>query len=260
MSIESVMLPNHLILCCPLIILLSIFPRVRVFSNQSALRLRWSKYWSFSDGPSNEYSRLISFVWLVWSPCCPRDSQESSPTPQFKSISSLALSLLYGPTLKSIHNYWKNHKFDYMGLCWQSDISRQHWEPTFENCWIGLHSKIQDFGLSAFYESLTQERPAEPPSVPILYFHRQEKGPREGQFPTQIYPVSQARSISWLFFQLSLAHSLPRFHLSEFMREVKTKIKPRSRLSYSYSWQYLQRRTSLFRSDNWDRSLQWHFT
>ena len=50
--------------------------------------------------------------WLVWSPCCPGDSQESSPTPQFKSISSSVLSLLYGPTLISIHDYWKNHSFD----------------------------------------------------------------------------------------------------------------------------------------------------
>ena len=50
--------------------------------------------------------------WLVWSPCSPRDSQESSPTPQFKSISSLALSFLYGPTLKSIYDYWKNRSFN----------------------------------------------------------------------------------------------------------------------------------------------------
>ena len=52
------------------------------------------------------------YHWLVWSPCSPRDSQESSPTPQFKSISSLAFSFLYGPTLTSLHDYWKNHSFD----------------------------------------------------------------------------------------------------------------------------------------------------
>ena len=50
--------------------------------------------------------------WLVWSPCSPRDSQDSSPTPQFKSINSLAFSFLYGPALTSIHDYWKNHNFD----------------------------------------------------------------------------------------------------------------------------------------------------
>ena len=69
---------------------------------------------SFSMGPSNEYSGLISFrkPVMVWSLCCPRDSPESSPTPQFKSISSLTLSFLCSPTLTSIPNYWKNHSFD----------------------------------------------------------------------------------------------------------------------------------------------------
>ena len=62
-------------------------------------------------------------AWLVWAPCCPRDSQESSPAPQFKSINFLALSLLQGPTLISVHDYWKNHNFDYMDLCQKSDIS-----------------------------------------------------------------------------------------------------------------------------------------
>ena len=63
MSIESVMLPNHLIFCCPLLLLLSIFPSIRVFSSGSVLRIRWPKYWSFSfsTSPSNEYSGLISF-------------------------------------------------------------------------------------------------------------------------------------------------------------------------------------------------------
>ena len=95
MSIESVMPSNHLILCHPLLPLPSIFPSIRVFSNESALRIRWSKYWSFSFNisPSDEHSGLISFTtdWLVGSPCSPRDSQESSPTPQFKSINSSAL-------------------------------------------------------------------------------------------------------------------------------------------------------------------------
>ena len=59
---------------------------------------------------------------LVWSPCCPRESQESSPTPQFEIINSSALSLLYGPTVTSIHDYWKNNSFDYTSLCRQSDI------------------------------------------------------------------------------------------------------------------------------------------
>ena len=60
---------------------------------------------------------------IGWSPCSPRDSQESSPAPQFESINSLALSLLYGSTLTSVHNYWKNHNCDCMGLSQQSDLS-----------------------------------------------------------------------------------------------------------------------------------------
>ena len=88
---------NHLILCRPLLLLPSIFPSIRVFSNKSALCIRWPKYWSFcfSISPSNEYAGLISLIdwriqdWLVWSPYSPRDSQNSSPTPQFISINSL---------------------------------------------------------------------------------------------------------------------------------------------------------------------------
>ena len=115
MSIEPVMPSNHQILCCLLLHLPSIFPNIRVFSNESVLRIRWPKYWSFSFSlsPSNEYSEVISFRdWLVWSPCTPRDSQEFYPTPQFKSINSSALNFLYGPTLTPIHDYWKNHSFD----------------------------------------------------------------------------------------------------------------------------------------------------
>ena len=63
------------------------------------------------------------YDWLVGSPCSPKDSQESSPAPQFESISSLSPSLLYGPTLTSVHDYWKKHSFNYTDLCWQSDVS-----------------------------------------------------------------------------------------------------------------------------------------
>ena len=88
MSIESAMPSNHLILCRP-ILLPSIFPSIRVFSNESALCIRWPKYWSFSISLSKEYSGKSDFLsdLPVWSPCSPRDSHESSPTPQVKSIS-----------------------------------------------------------------------------------------------------------------------------------------------------------------------------
>ena len=115
MSIESVMPSNHLILCRPFLLLPSIFPSIRVSSNESALRFRWTKYWSFSFNisPSNEHSGLISFKmdWLGLL-AVQRGSQESSLTPQVKSIDSLALSFLYSPTLTCIHDYWKNHWFD----------------------------------------------------------------------------------------------------------------------------------------------------
>ena len=101
-SIKSVMPSNHLIFCCPLLLPPSIFPSIRVFSNESVLHIRWPKYWSFSFNinPSNEYSGLISFRmdWLEF-------LAEFSPTPQFKSINSSALSFLYSTTFTSIHDY-----------------------------------------------------------------------------------------------------------------------------------------------------------
>ena len=117
MSTEPVVLSNHLILCHPLLLLPSIFPSIRVFINESALCIRWPKYWSFSFSinPSNEYSRLIAFRINT---CGLRDSQESSLAPQFKSINPLVLSLLYGPALTFIHDYFQKHNFDDIGLCW----------------------------------------------------------------------------------------------------------------------------------------------
>ena len=121
MSIASGMPSSHLILCHPLLFLPSIFPSIRVFSKKSVLHIKWPKYWSFSFSisPFNEYSGLISFK-IDWFDllCSPRDSQESFPTPQFKSINSSVLGFLYSPTLTSIHDYWKNHSFDKMDFCW----------------------------------------------------------------------------------------------------------------------------------------------
>ena len=90
---------------------------IRDFSNESTLRMRWPKYWSFSFSiiPSKEgRNPRADLLWngLVGSPCSPRDSQESSPTPQFKSINSSALSFLHSPTLTSIHDQRKNHSLD----------------------------------------------------------------------------------------------------------------------------------------------------
>jgi len=125
MSTESVMPSHHHIFCHPLLLPPSIFPSIRVFSNESVLGIKWPKYWSFSFSisPSNEYSGLISFR-VDWSdPLAVQGTLESSPTIQFKSINSSVLSFLYSSTLTSTHDYWKNHSFDWMDLCWQSTVS-----------------------------------------------------------------------------------------------------------------------------------------
>ena len=109
-SIESVIPSSHLILCRPLLLLLPIPPSIRVFSNESTLRMR---------GRSTGVSALASFLpkksqgwspseWTDWISFQSGDSQESSPRPQFKSINSSVLSFLHSPTLTSIHDHWKN--------------------------------------------------------------------------------------------------------------------------------------------------------
>ena len=109
MSIEWVMLSNHVILCCCLLLLPSIFPSIRVFSNESVLCIRWPKYWSlsFNISPSNGYLGLISFrmIWLD-----PLSVQGTPKNLLQKSINSSALSLLYSWTLISIYDHWKNQE------------------------------------------------------------------------------------------------------------------------------------------------------
>ena len=88
----------------------------------SVLHVRRPKYWSFtfSISPSNEYSG-ISTEWFDL--LAVHGTLKSPPAPQFEGISSLVLSFLYGLALTSIHDYWKNHSFDYEDLCQQSDVS-----------------------------------------------------------------------------------------------------------------------------------------
>ena len=111
--IESVMPSSHLILCRPLLLLPPIPPSITVFSNESTLHMRWPKFWNFSFSiiPSKEHPGLISFR-MDWLDLSVQGTQESSPTPQFKSINFSALSFLHSPTLTSIHDYWKNHSLD----------------------------------------------------------------------------------------------------------------------------------------------------
>ena len=111
MSIELVMPSNHLILCYPLLLLSSIFPSIRVFSNESALCIRRPKYWSFSFNisPSSEHPGLISFRMDWLDLLTVQGTLKSLPQHHSSKASSSALSFLYRPTLTSIHHYWKNH-------------------------------------------------------------------------------------------------------------------------------------------------------
>ena len=113
-SIESVMPSNHLILCCPLLLLPSIFPSIRVFSNESALRTRWPKYWSFSFNisPSNEHPGLISFRidWLDL--LAVQGTLKSLLQHHSSKTSILQCSAFFTVQLTSIHDYWKNHSLD----------------------------------------------------------------------------------------------------------------------------------------------------
>ena len=114
MSTESVMSSNHLILCHPLLLLPSIFPSIRVFSNESALHIRWPKYWSFSlsVSPSNEHPGLISFR-MDWLDLLEVQRTLKSLLQHHSSKASiLQHCFLYSPTLTSIHNYWKNCSFE----------------------------------------------------------------------------------------------------------------------------------------------------
>ena len=115
MSIESVMPSNHLIRCHPLLLLPSILPSIRVFSNESALRIRWPKYWSFSFNirPSNEHTGLISFR-MDWLDLLAVQRTLKSLLQHHSSKASIlqCSAFFYSPTLISTHDYWKNHGFD----------------------------------------------------------------------------------------------------------------------------------------------------
>ena len=114
MSIESVMQSNHLILCRPLLLLPSIFPSLRVFSSESVLHIRWPKYWSFSFsiGPYNEYSGLIS-LRMDWLDLFAFQRTLKSLLQHHSSKASiLRHSAFFIVQLSSIHDHWKNHSFD----------------------------------------------------------------------------------------------------------------------------------------------------
>ena len=115
MSNEFVMPSSHLILCHPLLLLLSILPGIRVFSNESTLRIRWPKYWSFSFSisPSNEHPGLISFR-MDWLDLLAGQGILKSLLQHHSSKASIfpRSALFTVPTLTTIHDHWKNHSLD----------------------------------------------------------------------------------------------------------------------------------------------------
>ena len=124
MFIELVMSSNHLIFCCPLV-LPSIFPSIRVFSNESVLRIRRPKYWSFgfSISPSNGYSGLISFRIDCLDRLAAQETLRSLLQHHSSKVSVLWSPAFFMVQLTSIHDYWKNHSFDYTDLCQESNVS-----------------------------------------------------------------------------------------------------------------------------------------
>ena len=125
MSIQSMMPSKYLILCRPLLLPPSIFPSIRVFSNESVLRIRWPKYWSFSFSISlsNEYSGLIS-LRMDWLDLFAVQETLKSLLQHHNSKASIIWCLAFSIVqLTSIHDYWKNHSLDKTDLCWQSNVS-----------------------------------------------------------------------------------------------------------------------------------------
>ena len=116
---------DHLILCCPLLLLLSIFPSIRVFTNESALRIRGPKYCSLNISSSMNIQSWfpLGLTGLISLKSKGLSRVFSSTTIWKHWLSAFFGCLLYGLTLTSTHDYWKNHSFDYMDLCQQSDVT-----------------------------------------------------------------------------------------------------------------------------------------
>ena len=118
MSIELMMPSNHLILCPPLLLSPSVFPSIRVFPNESALHIRWPQYWSFSfsTSPSNGYLGLISFRINWFDLLAAQGTLKSLFQHHNLKPSILQCSAFFEVQLTSVHDYWKNHSYDYMDL------------------------------------------------------------------------------------------------------------------------------------------------
>ena len=134
MSIESVMPSNHLVLCCPLFlpsVFLASGPFLMswLFASGGQSILVWASFLPMNI--QDWFCLELTSFRTDWFPCSPGNSQESSPAPQFESLNSSVLSLLYGPALTFVHDYWKNHSFDYGPLL-------AKWCLCFLICYLGL--------------------------------------------------------------------------------------------------------------------------
>ena len=125
MSIKSVMLSNHLILCCCLLFLLSVFLSIRIFSSESAFHIRWPNYWRFSlsISPSNENPGLVSLRVDRLDLLAVQGTLKRLLQHHSSKASILWRSAFFTVQLTSIHDHWKNHSLEYTDLCWQSNIS-----------------------------------------------------------------------------------------------------------------------------------------
>jgi len=156
MSIESVMPSNHLILCLSLLLPPSIFPSFRVFSNESALHIRWPKYWNFSlsTSPSNEYSGLISFT-IDWFNLLVVQRILKS----LLQHHSLKASILWHSAFFIVHlshpymTIGKNHSFDCFDVCWQNDVSAFNTQSRLIDIpQLGITKPVKEFLSSARYQ------------------------------------------------------------------------------------------------------------
>ena len=123
MSTELVILFNHLVLCRSLFLLPSIFPSIKIFSDESALRIRWPKYWSFSICPSSEYSGLISFRVCWFDLLAVQETLKSLFQHHNLKASILWYSAFFMVQLSHLCMTTGKNSFDYTDLCQQSDVS-----------------------------------------------------------------------------------------------------------------------------------------
>ena len=202
MVIESAMPPNHLVFCRPLLLLPSIFCTIRVSSNE--LALWWvTKVFELLPQQSFQWIFRTDFLWdwLVWS-CSTRFSQESSPTPKFKSISSSVLKLLYGPTVIYIHYFWKNHSSDL------SPYSVHRW--TFVLKGMSLHFNVLSRLALAFLPRSKRLLISwlQSPSAVILQPRKIKSVTVSIVSPSIFHKVMGPDAIILVFWMLSLSHLL----------------------------------------------------